>query len=61
MSHKIKNNVLFIRNLLYTIYMNIGIIIVIAIVGLWAVGIFFGAIGGLSKPFTTMPPPWILP
>lgn len=31
--------------------MNIGIIIVIAIIGLWALGIFFGAIGGLTKPF----------
>ena len=31
--------------------MNIGIIIAIAVAGLWAVGIFLGAIGGLSKTF----------
>jgi ABC-type lipoprotein release transport system permease subunit len=32
--------------------MNFGIIIVIAIAGLWALGVFLGVIGGLSKPFT---------
>jgi hypothetical protein len=32
--------------------MNIGIIIVIAIAGVWALGIFLGLIGSLSKPFT---------
>lgn len=32
--------------------MNIGIIIVIAIAGLWALGVFLGLIGSLSKPFT---------
>ena len=35
--------------------MNIGIIIVIAIAGIWALGVFFGAIGGLSKTFTQTP------
>jgi hypothetical protein len=35
--------------------MNIGIIIVIAILGLWAIGIFLGAIGGLSKTFAHSP------
>ena len=35
--------------------MNIGIIIFIAIAGLWALGIFLGLIGGLSKPFTNIP------
>jgi len=35
--------------------MNMGIIIVIAIAGLWALGIFFGLIGGLSKTFTHTP------
>ena len=35
--------------------MNIGIIIVIAVAGLWALGIFLGAIGGLSKTFTHIP------
>ena len=37
--------------------MNIGIIIVIAIVGLWGLGIFLGIIGGLSKTFTHVPAP----
>ena len=32
-----------------------GIIIVIAFVGLWAVGVFLGAIGGLSNVFTHTP------
>ena len=32
--------------------MNMGIIIVIAIAGLWALGVFLGVIGGLSKTFT---------
>ena len=31
--------------------MNIGIIIIIALAGLWALGIFFGVIGGVSKTF----------
>ena len=31
------------------------IIIIIAIAGLWALGIFFGLIGGLSKTFTHTP------
>lgn len=35
--------------------MNMGIIIVIAIAGLWALGIFLGLIGGLSKTFTHTP------
>jgi hypothetical protein len=35
--------------------MNIGIIIVIAITGLWALGIFLGVIGGLSRAFTHIP------
>ncbi len=35
--------------------MNMGIIIVIAIAGLWALSIFFGIIGGLSKTFTHTP------
>ena len=35
--------------------MNMGIIIVIAIAGLWALGIFLGLIGGLSKSFTHTP------
>ena len=35
--------------------MNIGIIIVIIIGGLWAAGIFLGLIGGLSKTFTHTP------
>ncbi|MBF0571279.1 MAG: hypothetical protein HQL12_05345 [Candidatus Omnitrophica bacterium] len=35
--------------------MNIGIIIIIAFAGLWAIGIFLGAIGGFSKAFTNTP------
>ena len=35
--------------------MNMGIIIAIALAGLWALGIFFGLIGGLSKTFTHTP------
>jgi hypothetical protein len=35
--------------------MNIGLIIIIAIAGIWALGLFFGAIGGLSKTFTHSP------
>ena len=35
--------------------MNIGIIIVIAIAGLWTLGIFLGVIGGLSKTFAHIP------
>ena len=35
--------------------MNMGIIIVIAIAGLWALGVFLGVIGGLSKTFTHTP------
>ena len=35
--------------------MNMGIIIVIAIAGIWALGVFLGAIGGLSKTFTHNP------
>jgi hypothetical protein len=35
--------------------MNMGIIILIAIAGIWGLGIFFGAIGGLSKTFTHTP------
>ncbi len=31
--------------------MNMGIIIIIALTGLWALGIFLGIIGGLSKTF----------
>lgn len=36
-------------------FMNIGIIIFIAIAGLWAVGVFLGAIGGFTKTFTHTP------
>lgn len=36
--------------------MNMGIIIIVAIIGLWALGIFFGAIGGLTKPFKNNTP-----
>jgi hypothetical protein len=32
-----------------------GIIIIIAIAGLWALGIFLGIIGGLSKSFSHNP------
>ena len=35
--------------------MNIGIMIVIAIAGLWGLGIFLGIIGGFSKTFTHAP------
>ena len=35
--------------------MNIGIVILIAIAGLWVLGVFLGVIGGLSKPFTHNP------
>ena len=35
--------------------MNFGIIILIAVAGLWALGIFLGAIGGLSKGFSHTP------
>ena len=35
--------------------MNIGIIIIIAIAGIWALGIFLGVIGGLGKSFTHTP------
>jgi len=35
--------------------MNFGFFILIAIAGLWALGIFLGAIGGLSKAFTHTP------
>ena len=35
--------------------MNAGIIILIAIAGLWALGIFLGAIGGFSKTFSRIP------
>lgn len=31
--------------------MNMGIIILIAILALWGLGVFLGAIGGLTKPF----------
>jgi len=31
--------------------MNLGIIIVIAVLGLWALSVFFGVIGGFSKAF----------
>ena len=31
--------------------MNIGIIIVIAVAAIWALGIFLGLIGSFSKPF----------
>ena len=41
--------------LLYTKYMNLGIIIVIAIAGLWGLGIFFGVIGGFAKTFKPTP------
>ena len=35
--------------------MNYGIIIIIAVAGIWALGIFLGIIGGLSKNFTHTP------
>ena len=35
--------------------MNFGIIIVIAIAALWAIGVFLGVIGGVSKAFTHSP------
>jgi hypothetical protein len=35
--------------------MNMGIIIIIAVAGLWALGIFLGLIGGISKTFTHVP------
>jgi len=35
--------------------MNFGIIIVIAIAALWALGVFLGAIGSMSKAFTHTP------
>ena len=35
--------------------MNFGIVIVVAILALWGMGVFIGAIGGLSKPFTKSP------
>lgn len=35
--------------------MNMGIIIMIAVACLWAIGIFMGIIGGLSKPFAHSP------
>ena len=35
--------------------MNIGIIIVIVLAGLWALGIFLGVIGGFSKSFSHTP------
>jgi len=36
--------------------MNIVIILLIAIAGLWALGIFLGVVGGLSKTFTNTTP-----
>jgi hypothetical protein len=35
--------------------MNLGIIILVVIGGIWALGLFLGAIGGLSKTFTPTP------
>lgn len=35
--------------------MNIGIIIAIAVLGLWALSVFVGAIGGFTKAFTHTP------
>ena len=35
--------------------MNLGIIIVIVIAGLWGLGIFFGVIGGFAKTFKPTP------
>jgi hypothetical protein len=35
--------------------MNMGIIIIVAIAGLWAIGVFLGVVGGLSKTFTHNP------
>jgi len=32
-----------------------GIIIIIAVAGIWAIGIFLGVIGGLSKTFQPTP------
>ena len=36
--------------------MNLGIIIVVAVIGLWALGIFMGAIGGFTKSFKNNSP-----
>lgn len=35
--------------------MNAGIILILAIAGIWVLGIFFGVIGGLSKTFHQTP------
>ena len=35
--------------------MNMGLTIFIVIAGLWAIAIFFGAIGKLAKPFMQTP------
>ncbi len=35
--------------------MYMGIIIILAVAGLWAIGIFLGVIGGVSKTFTHAP------
>lgn len=36
--------------------MNIGIIIAIAVLGLWGISLFFGALGGMSKTFSNTSP-----
>ena len=41
--------------LLYTTCMNIGIIILIAFLGIWGLGIFYGVIGGITKSFHQIP------
>ena len=35
--------------------MNFGIIIIIAIAAIWALGVFLGLIGGVSKSFSNTP------
>jgi hypothetical protein len=35
--------------------MNFGIILILAVAALWAIGIFFGIIGGFSKTFKSSP------
>ena len=38
--------------------MNMGIIIVIALLALWGLGVFLGIVGGLSKPFSNNTSPF---
>ncbi len=36
--------------------LNIGIIVVLAVAGIWVLGVFLGIIGGISKPFSSRSP-----